>query len=65
MYYAYICFMTKTITENKRKRLERNERIKERYKKEMADGGMSSGVIAGICKSYNMTAPTVYSIINN
>jgi len=56
--------MENTITENKRKRLERNERIKERYKKEMEAGGMSSAVIGGICKSYRMTAPTVYSIIN-
>lgn len=56
--------MTKSITENKRKRLERNERIRERYKKEMSNGGMSSAVIAGICKSYNMTIPTVYSILN-
>lgn len=51
-------------TENKRKRLERNQRIKERYNNEMSeDGAMSSAVIAGICKSYRMTPPTVYSII--
>lgn len=56
--------MTKeTITENKRKRLERNERIKTRYKEEMAAGGMSSAVIWGIARSYRMTVPTVYSII--
>lgn len=55
--------MTKQITDNKRKRLERNERIKARYHNEMANGGMSSAVIGGICRSYRMTPPTVYSIL--
>jgi len=53
-----------TITENKRKRLERNERIKTRYQQELQAGGMKSAIINGICKSYRMTPPTVYSIIN-
>lgn len=57
--------MKQNITENKRKRLERNEKIKTRYKSEMSEpGAMSSVVIAGLCKSYRMTVPTVYSIIN-
>lgn len=52
------------ITENKRKRLERNERIKNRYHSEMSEpGAMSSVVVAGLCKSYRMTVPTVYSIL--
>lgn len=53
------------ITENKRKRLERNEKIRLRYAQEMSEPeAMSSVVIAGICRSYRMTVPTVYSIIN-
>lgn len=57
--------MTKeNITENKRKRLERNERIKERYHSEMLEpGAMSSAIVSGLCKSYRMTIPTVYSIL--
>lgn len=55
--------MTKVITDRKAKRLERNAKIKERYEKEVSDGGMKSAVIAGIAKSYRMTVPTVYSII--
>lgn len=55
--------MDKKITENKRKRLERNERIKTRYHNEMSNGSMSSEVISGLCRSYRMTPPTVYSIL--
>lgn len=51
------------ITDKKAKRLDRNAKIKERYKLEVDAGGMKSAVILGIAKSYNMTVPTVYSII--
>lgn len=54
------------ITENKRKRLERNARIRVRYNSEMSvKGNMKSIVIAGIAKSYRMTVPTVYSILKD
>ena len=45
------------------RRLDRNAKINDRYKKEMANEGRSSAVIAGIAKSYRMTIPTVYSIL--
>ena len=52
------------ITKKRRERLERNAKIKARYNREMTlKGSMKSVVIAGIAKSYNMTIPTVYSII--
>jgi len=62
-YYSYICGMEKTITKSMQRRLDRNAKINDRYKKEMANEGRSSAVIAGIAKSYRMTIPTVYSIL--
>ena len=52
------------LTDKKIKRIERNEKIKSRYNNEVLEGGMKSAVISGIAKSYRMTVPTVYSIIN-
>lgn len=63
-YCSYICCMEK-ITETKRRRLERNERIKTKYEVMVAEGYMKSAVVADIAKSYRMTIPTVYSILKS
>lgn len=56
--------MTKIITPAKQRRLDRNAKIRDRYNLEMTNGGESSAVISAISKSYKMTVPTVYSILN-
>jgi Mor family transcriptional regulator len=52
------------ITETKRRRLERNDRIRAKYGLMVADGYMKSAVVADLAKSYRMTIPTVYSILD-
>ena len=57
--------MKQSITASKARRLERNAKIKEKYELAMLqDGAMKSAVISNIAKSYGMSIPTVYSIIN-
>jgi len=55
--------MEKKITESQRRRLDRNAKIKERYKEEVALYGKRWAIVADIAKSYKITIPTVYSII--
>lgn len=53
------------ITDVKRKRLERNAKIKRAYEAQIKqDGAMKTQVVNSIAKFYKITPVTVYYILN-
>lgn len=56
--------MSSNITENKRRRLERNAKIVSKYNEYIQLGCMKSVVVSNLANSYRLSIPTIYSIIN-